>query len=218
MRLKCWSVLGALAAVAAVVIAMPAAGAPATATRRHTSSRCSTARPSPTRAASPATSATKPRRVRRSIRTARPYEVRGATSTVSTTPRSPRSAAGEKIYDYVYSFNGFAAKLTAAQAGAAREVAGPVRREERIGDDRHLVHAGVPRSRRVPRRRPLGQEASTGENVVIGVLDSGFWPESQSFCDRDAKGKLAYSPNSGLGTAQVLSPARPGTRRCATRS
>ncbi|HEX7222388.1 MAG TPA: S8 family serine peptidase, partial [Candidatus Limnocylindrales bacterium] len=45
-----------------------------------------------------------------------------------------------------------------------------------------------------------------GENVIIGVLDSGVWPESKSFSDRDASGKLTYGPNPGIWHGRKCHP------------
>src|SRR5919204_170274 len=47
---------------------------------------------------------------------------------------------------------------------------------------------------------------SKGENVVIGVVDSGVWPESKSFSDRDASGQLIYHPNPGIWHGRKCHP------------
>jgi subtilisin family serine protease len=100
-------------------------------------------------------------------------------------------AGGNKIYDYRYAFNGFAARMTPAQAAKAAADPGvlSVEKTREVTMDTAttpaflgLLDAGT----------GLWTRNIKGENVVIGVLDSGIWPESKSFSDRDAAGKRIY--------------------------
>ena len=99
---------------------------------------------------------------------------------------------GRRIYDYRYAFNGMAAQLTPAAVARLRAdsaVLSVEQAREEAGDT-----ATTPAF--------LGLTDATnglwaakgikGEDVIIGVLDSGIWPESKSFSDRSANGKLAY--------------------------
>lgn len=105
---------------------------------------------------------------------------------------------GQKVYDYVYSFNGFAAKLTLEQANKLSAMDGvlAVSSDELLTLDTSstpgflgLTAPGV----------GLWTQGIKGENVIIGIVDGGIWPESLSFSDRTGlngnatkDGKLDY--------------------------
>jgi subtilisin family serine protease len=108
---------------------------------------------------------------------------------------------GTKVYDYSISYNGFTANLTEAQAQKLENVAGVVA----VTKDtlRTVDTSSTPDFLGLTATGGLWDQlggatgggkkgaAGPGENVVIGVIDSGIWPESQSFSDRK-NGKLVY--------------------------
>jgi len=112
---------------------------------------------------------------------------------------------GQKVYDYGISYNGFAAKLTAKQAVAIKKQAGvlAVTPDEMVSQDTsstpHFLELDVAGGLWQQLGGPTGTRthAGAGENIVIGVVDSGIWPQSKSFSDRDANGKLIYQPFGG---------------------
>jgi subtilisin family serine protease len=113
---------------------------------------------------------------------------------------------GAKIYDYTYSFNGFAAKLTEKQAAALRKQEGvlAVTEDELRDADTSttpsflgLTDAG---GLWAQLGGPTGNKKlpGAGEGIIIGVVDSGIWPESKSFSDRDANGKRIFQSIGGF--------------------
>jgi subtilisin family serine protease len=105
---------------------------------------------------------------------------------------------GRKAYDYGYTFNGFAAELTAAQAESLRNMRGivTVEKDEALQLDTSTTPTFLGLA------GPDGVWAKTGargENVIIGIVDGGVWPEHPSFSDRTGDngngtqdGKLDY--------------------------
>jgi subtilisin family serine protease len=93
---------------------------------------------------------------------------------------------GRKLYDYQMSFNGFAAELTDEQVNALR-VRGDVLSVEK---DREVFIDTATTPRFLGLEGPgglwdqLGGSDRAGDGIVIGVIDSGIWPESKSFDDR----------------------------------
>jgi subtilisin family serine protease len=105
---------------------------------------------------------------------------------------------GRKLHSYGYAFNGFAAELTAEQAAKLALTPGvlAVTKDELLS----LDTTSTPDFLEL--RGPMGVWNSAGvqgEDVIIGIIDSGIWPESLSFADRtnneglpSAGGKRAY--------------------------
>jgi len=112
------------------------------------------------------------------------------------------AGSGSKIYSYTYSLNGFAAVLTHAQATKLAGTAGVASVE---ADRLH---------RKTTENSPrfLGLNDPTeglwtagydGEDVIVGVIDTGIWPEHPSFSDQkdltdrpgsSGKRSVAYGP------------------------
>ena len=94
-----------------------------------------------------------------------------------------RISAQEPRYRYTAALNGFSARLSGAQVSALRSMPGVltvqpdrIRQLETIDSPRFLGLAG--------RNGVWEQNGGTeraGKNVVVGVLDSGIWPENPSF-------------------------------------
>jgi len=90
-------------------------------------------------------------------------------------------AAAGKIYDYHYSFNGFAARLTTSQVAALKARADVIQVWENeyrqpttntSPDFINLTNGGEPWSK-----------GWVGEDIIIGMIDTGIWPEHPSVAD-----------------------------------
>jgi subtilisin family serine protease len=110
---------------------------------------------------------------------------------------------GRKVYDYHHSFNGFAAELSDAQAEALRAAPGVlnVSKDEEVFADTSSTPAFLGLSEAGGLWDQLGGTARAGDEIIVGVIDSGIWPESASFSDRTGArnvnatkedGKLSY--------------------------
>lgn len=107
---------------------------------------------------------------------------------------------GKKLYNYTYTFNGFAAELSATQADKMKSIDGvlAVTVNEFYEVDTSSTPSFLGLTEPGGLWDQLGGVKSAGENIIIGVIDSGIWPESLSFTDRTFDpalgkvGKLAY--------------------------
>ena len=108
---------------------------------------------------------------------------------------------GRKLYSYRYSFNGFAAELTDAQAAKMLQVPGvlAVSKDVMLDADTSSTPAFLGLSDPGGLWEQLGGVGSAGDGIIIGIIDTGIWPESPSFSDRTGTngnatmdGKLAY--------------------------
>ena len=105
---------------------------------------------------------------------------------------------GRKLYNYGYVFSGFAAELTPAQADKLAQMPGVLAVSK--DEVRQLNTASTPAFLGLSGAAGLWKSTGIqGENVIIGIVDSGAWPEHPSFSDRTGAngnaskdGKLSY--------------------------
>lgn len=119
-----------------------------------------------------------------------------------------RVGAVNVLHTYSTTFSGFAAQMTEAQAAqlmTSREVKSVVPSERREMDTtRTSEFLGLTAPGGLYSQLDAQSRNVKGEGVIIGVIDSGIWPESPAFGDKvDAAGKpvayhqagtLAYGP------------------------
>lgn len=90
-----------------------------------------------------------------------------------------------RVYDYEYSLNGFAAVLNKSQVAELRGTKGvaSVQRDKlsQPVTDSSPSFLGLNAGGGIWSQ--LGGQGSAGEDVIIGVVDTGIWPEHPSFAD-----------------------------------
>lgn len=86
------------------------------------------------------------------------------------------------LYNYDDVFHGFATRLTAAQAEALEKMHGILAVYPETVYELHTTRS--PKFLGLDSASGLWPDANVGHDVVIGVLDTGIWPESHSFSDR----------------------------------
>ncbi|MFO7649756.1 MAG: S8 family peptidase, partial [bacterium] len=108
---------------------------------------------------------------------------------------------GRKLHSYGYVFNGFAADLTPEQVSKLSSMPGvlAVTKDEFRSLDTATTPAFLGLTGPTGVWAGDGYGGATGEGVIIGIVDSGVWPEHPSFSDRTGSngnaskdGKLAY--------------------------
>jgi subtilisin family serine protease len=97
-------------------------------------------------------------------------------------------------HSYAYTLNGFSAGLTAEQAARVAQQPGVVRV---VRDEMRQVQTDVsPGFLGLTARRGAWNSGFTGEGVIVGVIDTGIWPEHPSFAD---DGSYAPPPAEWMG-------------------
>jgi len=93
---------------------------------------------------------------------------------------------GRKIYDLKYTYNGFVAELSEAQAERMKLQSGvlSVTKDELQYADTSSTPTFLGLNAPGGLWDRLGGVDDAGEDIVIGVIDSGIWPEHPSFSDR----------------------------------
>ncbi|QBQ54982.1 S8 family serine peptidase [Nitrosococcus wardiae] len=132
--------------------------------------------------------------------------IRGYTNHLRDQQAAVLNATGavEQFYNYVYSFNGYSAALTRQQAIATAKHPNVqmIFPEEilQIETDNTPEFLGLTERGLWDQ---LGGRGNAGEDIIIGVIDTGIWPEHPSFSDQldlsDASGRSgkrnsAYGP------------------------
>ncbi|RVW89005.1 Subtilisin-like protease SBT3.6 [Vitis vinifera] len=103
---------------------------------------------------------------------------------LTTVLGSKEASVDSMLYSYRHGFSGFAAKLTEAQAQAVSELPGVVQvmpsRLHVLKTTRSWDYLGLSSHSSTN----LLHETNMGDGIIIGLLDTGIWPESEVFSDK----------------------------------
>jgi subtilisin family serine protease len=101
-----------------------------------------------------------------------------------------------KAYDYSVATNGVLVNLTAAQASKLAAQAGVVRLEKDALRQLDTTYSPEFLGLTAPGGAwsQLGGRADAGKGIIVGVIDSGIWPESPSFSGAELKRDKAGLP------------------------
>ena len=106
--------------------------------------------------------------------------------------KSVGAGKNKKIHDYAMALNGFAVQLTESQASqlALQKGVTSVRKDEM----RYKTTDSSPTFLGLTDAGGAYAKGYTGEDVVVGVIDSGIWPEHPSFADDGSYGPSPVGP------------------------
>lgn len=93
--------------------------------------------------------------------------------------RNAGISTSRKVYDYGLTFNGFSARLTGVEASALAQQPNVIAVVE--DELRQLDTISTPDFLGLTAEGGAWDSGYKGQNVVVGVLDSGLWPENPSF-------------------------------------
>ncbi|XP_031400281.1 subtilisin-like protease SBT3.6 isoform X2 [Punica granatum] len=97
---------------------------------------------------------------------------------------SKEAARGSMVYSYKHGFSGFAARLTQSEAEEISKFPVVVRvlpsRMHKLHTTRSWDFIGLELHRA---KQSLLTDGKMGKGIIIGIIDSGVWPESKSFSD-----------------------------------
>ena len=119
--------------------------------------------------------------------------------------RVAKSVGAETVYNYRYALNGFAARMTAADAEKLR--ANPDVVKVWKDEIRQLQTDTSPTYIGITEAGQAWSKGFTGENVVIGIIDSGIWPEHPSFADVKTPKKGNKGPKQAYGPLDDFTPS-----------
>ncbi|KAI3914354.1 hypothetical protein MKW98_014961 [Papaver atlanticum] len=105
-----------------------------------------------------------------------------ASSSFSSSSNNQHHKPQQIIYTYNHAMHGFAARLTLSQASHLRNVPGIV---SVLPEQIHELHTTrTPQFLGLDYKFGIWPDSGYGDDVIIGVIDTGIWPERRSFHDK----------------------------------
>ena len=196
MRLRSWGALGAFAVLAALMLSVTASGADNSAAKQTYIVQMIDDPAVAYQGGTAGIPATKPGKGKKIDRNSSAVQQYTAHLTGKHDKALEKVGGAKKLYDYSISYNGFAAELTEAQADGLEKVAGvvAVTQDYLLQPDTSSTPSFLGINKPGGLWEQLGGVGSAGEGIVVGVVDTGVWPQHPSFSDKPANGGQEYGP------------------------